>query len=362
MEGVSLEDYPLEKRFFIEFDMDHTLSVDAMQKPLLEDNLDSIIKAYDGRHFREVVRDARTGAEVVREGTYHIASWEDWFQICNSFATRYNTVGYIDQFLHDNRTGVFPHYSKKDLQAFGTRVVLAPGIPEFFQTLREKWKGEIYLSFNLISTGMRDIIDGMLIAKEFDNIFACELRERNGAVDSVTEIVQPFTKSRSLIWLSKGGDEKVDDKMPRAVRKAPYENMICVGDGMSDVPHFARIKKEGGYSICVYPENNAAAYGRALENKTIMARTSLLAPRTYEIGSPIWAAINYRIEKILGRQCDFDKRIIDICAGGDSKPKIIAGIVKKHLSKCAECKEDLQFMSVPPGKSLVMEGGRLAVV
>jgi len=360
-----VEDFPLEKRVCLTFDLDHTLSLEEMQLPLLMDNLEKIKQMYDGKPWPDHAMQFNFGKDRAKwpaeRPKYTINTPQDWFRLTN-FAPPFNTIGYIDQFLSDNVEGVFPHYARADLQAIGARVKLAPGVPKFFQQLREQWFGKAHLSFNIISTGMRDIIDGMPIAKEFDNIFACELiSRRDGIIDGVSDIVQAFSKTRYLIRLAKGGESLIRKIVPSEELTFSYKNMICFGDGMSDIDHFAYLRKKSGYIVCVYPEGNAQSYEKAVNNKELTDRISLLTPRDYRVGSPLWTATNHRIERIIAGKCNFKPATLDSYRKGYLERKEKAS-AEKHIADCFRCTEDAETVLVPPNKSLVAKNEKLAVV
>ncbi len=364
-EGVGLEDFPLEKRVCVTLDVDHTMTLCAMQLPFLEDCFDAIKKEYDSKPWPDYAMEHTFGKNKskwpVERPKYAIEKPEDWFKLTD-FAPPYNTIGYLDQFLHDNRSGVFPGYTAEGLHAIGARVELAPGLPEFFQKLRDRWSGEAHLSFNLISTGMRDIIDGMPIAKEFDNIFACELFSRSGGViDSMSDVVQAFSKSRYLIQLAKGAETLIRRVVPAEKLTFPYKNMICFGDGMSDIDHFAYLRKKSGYVACVYPGGSAQSYEKSANNKELTDRISLLAPRDYRLGSPLWTAVNHRIARVIDNRCDFEPVTLDSYRKG-YLALTEKRDVEKHIVDCRRCAEDVETMLIPPGKNLEVLEGRLVVV
>ncbi|MBQ0017418.1 MAG: hypothetical protein KBT30_02155 [Clostridiales bacterium] len=47
-------------------------------------------------------------------------------------------------------------------------------------------------------------------------------------------------------------DNSVNDSMPKENRRIPFENMIYVGDSLTDVPCMRLIEKSGGNAIGVY--------------------------------------------------------------------------------------------------------------
>ena len=49
-------------------------------------------------------------------------------------------------------------------------------------------------------------------------------------------------------------DESVNREQDESLRRVSYQNMIYVGDGMTDIPCMKMVKERGGKSIAVYPE------------------------------------------------------------------------------------------------------------
>ena len=76
---------------------------------------------------------------------------------------------------------------------------------------------------------------------------------------SPKNVVTDTVKTQFLFRINKG-KEKVSDSinshMPEDQRPIPFENMIYIGDGLTDVPSMALIKKQNGHAISVYPRNS----------------------------------------------------------------------------------------------------------
>jgi hypothetical protein len=54
-------------------------------------------------------------------------------------------------------------------------------------------------------------------------------------------------------------DIDVNSKMPLEYRRIPFENMLYIADGPSDVPVFSVIKQNGGKTFAVFPKGSYKA-------------------------------------------------------------------------------------------------------
>ena len=330
-------------------DFDDTVSTEMQWKPLLEDHFDAIKKQYD-----RIVVHVRQEDGSVKRVRISIKEPLDWFKLCNAWGVAHNGVGYLQQFLWDVRDGVFPNITSEYLKGIGARVKLAPGIPGFFTQMREEWADRAAVSSYVISVGSREIIEGSPVANEVDDIFASEVSSsgqifgrKNHAFDGLREIISPFLKSKPLIRITKGEGRHVDDRVQHQDYKLPQQNVIYMGDGLSDIPISAYAGKKGALVICVYPQGNLAAYHEALNNKRITDRVHWLVPRDYTKGSPLWNIVSARIERIASdeRCAEFDPLSLDSYQKGNLRPAW-AEEIKSHLPACRDCSNSLRFQSV----------------
>src|SRR5262249_45958322 len=59
-------------------------------------------------------------------------------------------------------------------------------------------------------------------------------------------------KTRAIFEINKGREFDVNDRVPYEARRIPFENMIYIADGKSDVPVFSVLNQYGGRTFAVY--------------------------------------------------------------------------------------------------------------
>lgn len=156
--------------------------------------------------------------------------------------------------------------SKKNLQAIGKKLKLFPGLPKAFVELQEYVKKEpelrearIQLEFYIISGGIEEIIRGSNIAKHMDGIFGSNFSYGKHFVTGIKSAISFTEKTRYLYGINKGisarelrsNPYKINDALPQNARRIPFEQMIYIGDGPSDIPCLSAITQFGGTGIGV---------------------------------------------------------------------------------------------------------------
>jgi len=77
----------------------------------------------------------------------------------------------------------------------------------------------------------------------------------------------------------------------------PFENMVFVGDGETDIPCFRLVKEQGGHAIAVYKPSTRGAKGTA-EKLVEEGRVNFIAPANYAEGSEMECFIKGVIGKV----------------------------------------------------------------
>ena len=84
-------------------------------------------------------------------------------------------------------------------------------------------------------------------------------------------------------------------------RPVPFENMIYIGDGPTDVPCFRLVKDLGGLSVCVYRPSKKGARESAERFRT-EGRVHVVAPANYDDGTELDKVVKAYIRHLAARQ------------------------------------------------------------
>lgn len=146
------------------------------------------------------------------------------------------------------------------LQSMGKNIEYYKGVTSWFKRINDYGHGlGLEVEHYIISSGLKEIIEGCEIAKEFKEIYACEyMYDKNGEVIWPKIAINYTMKTQFIFRISKGvaelnDDNTVNQRMSEQNRRVLYRNMIYIGDGITDVPCMRLVKDKGGKSIALYP-------------------------------------------------------------------------------------------------------------
>ncbi len=171
----------------------------------------------------------------------------------------------------------------KDLEFF-------PGVEQWFDRINRV--GEelgVRVEHYIISSGLREIIEGSGIYGAFREVFACEfLYDENDVACWPKNAVNYTTKTQFLFRINKGvldisNDRDLNTYTPEDDRRVPFRNMIYIGDGLTDVPCMKLVKVNGGYSIAVYSDGRR----ELVESLISDDRVNFIEPADYTEGSDL---------------------------------------------------------------------------
>lgn len=180
------------------------------------------------------------------------------------------------------------HLTKDYLNKIGDNIQLFPGVISWFERINAygKEKG-IIVEHYIISSGVKEIIEGSKIGKYFKNIYASQFHyDENGYAIWPNVAINYTNKTQFLMRINKGILDTADDyginkKMDERDRRIAISNMIYIGDGMTDVPCMKLTKDGGGVSIAVYTDKSQKVASALYED----GRVNYIAKADYSEGS-----------------------------------------------------------------------------
>lgn len=180
------------------------------------------------------------------------------------------TLCYLNHVLSYVKDGRFAGLNNALLREMGKELEFYPGLPDFFPQLKTLVaensayaEYEIKLEHYIASTGFTQTIRGSSISAHVDGIWGCEYIESEGSspmVDQVAYMLDDTSKTRAIFEINKGVNRfpeqiTVNATMQPEDRRIPFENIIYIADGPSDVPVFSVVKRNGGKTFGVYNPN-----------------------------------------------------------------------------------------------------------
>ena len=149
-------------------------------------------------------------------------------------------------------------FTKDALLKYGAQVHLFPGVENWFRRIRDYGETHgVIVEHYIISSGLKEMIEGTAIAGEFEKIYASSFfYNEKGVPKWPAQVVNYTNKTQFLFRIEKGvldiNDLGVNDVFAPEDIRVPFRNMIYIGDSDTDIPCMKLVNTYGGHSIGVY--------------------------------------------------------------------------------------------------------------
>ena len=147
---------------------------------------------------------------------------------------------------------------REAFRALGRDVVLYRGVKTWFAHVNAYAASRgVSVEHYVISSGLREIIEGSAIATRLTRIYASTfLYNEAGIAIWPAQVVNYTNKTQFIFRIAKGvfdeNDESVNVSMAENDLHLPYRNMVYIGDSDTDIPSMKVVKNKGGITIGVY--------------------------------------------------------------------------------------------------------------
>ena len=166
-------------------------------------------------------------------------------------------------------------FNKKTLKEYGSNVDLYPGVSTWFDRINKygEEKG-IIVEHYIISSGLKEMIEGTEVAKYFKKIYASSFYfDEYGVAVWPAQCINYTNKTQFLFRIKKGAleinDTKVNDYLSEDQFRVPFRNMVYIGDSDTDIPCMKLVSINGGYSIGVHGKESKNKVFKMIEENRI---------------------------------------------------------------------------------------------
>jgi len=204
---------------------------------------------------------------------------------------------------------------KEDFYQYGKQISFYQGVEQYFERINQYATEKGFeIEHYIISSGLREFVEGTSIAQHFKDIFASGfMYDANNVACWPALGVNYTNKTQFLFRINKGIHNSYDNTLinkivPEHEKPIPFSNIIYLGDGETDIPAMKMVKMQGGFTIAVYNENFIPTESRNKAPKIIceeivrQQRADFMAPANYLKNSALDILIKRCIDKIVAEQ------------------------------------------------------------
>jgi hypothetical protein len=141
----------------------------------------------------------------------------------------------------------------------GAAAPLFEGVESWFARINAYAAAKsLQLEHYVISSGNHEMIRSTRIAHEFKEIYASKyMYDLQGHAMWPAVAINYTTKTQYLFRINKGirnswDNELINRWQPMTERAMPFQRMLFIGDGDTDIPSMKMVRHQGGHSIAVF--------------------------------------------------------------------------------------------------------------
>ena len=227
----------------------------------------------------------------------------DFWRLANGFGWREKMDGilaYMYTMVRESRRRGVP-FTRDTLKHQGRSIAFFPGVEDWFPRINRFGESQgAVVEHYVISSGLKEIIEGSAIAGAFREIYASEFYYDEDGAPAWPKLAVNFTAKTQFVYrINKGVLDVSDDRtlnasMPDDSKRVPFTSMIYVGDGLSDVPCMKMMRAYGGQAIAVYQAANKKGVEQLLRD----GRVDYIFPADYREGTALELTMQNIIRKM----------------------------------------------------------------
>lgn len=216
------------------------------------------------------------------------------------------------------------YVTRQALARHGAEIQLYEGVTGWFDRINAYGASRgILVEHYIISSGLKEMIEGTAIAGQFRKIYASSFCfDADGVPEWPAQTINYTNKTQFLFRIEKGClDINDHDGVNRYISpenlRVPLRNMVYIGDSETDIPCMKLVNSSGGHAVGVY--NAQTADKRKVYELIGNNRIRYFVPADYTEGSELDCLVKAIIDKTVAYECLENKHVSDLLESREKK-------------------------------------------